>query len=320
MLLLSALLGGCRWLPWFGRTIEMPLAPWPGYEYFYLAQRKGLAEQRGLRMHTRDFPDPQAIVHAYLRGELKVAQLTTVEVVDICHRVPSRCPVVVLVLDESRGADMVAARSGIDSIEQLRGQRVAVTPSTLGPYVLSRALERSALSLADVEVVQMPLGQMASALRRREVMAAAFFPPFSEDALRLGLARRLFDSRSIPGEIFDVLAVDPEIALRHRKELMLLLRTWQAAHDLAEREPDAADAVMAARERLSVTRFREVEQGLLYPDLVEQLRLLAPNGVLERNLAAVQRVQVELGLVRPGAPLPRVDDQPLQAALRPPGP
>ena len=37
------LLPACGWLPWFGRTIEMPLAPWPGYEYFYLAQKKGLA-------------------------------------------------------------------------------------------------------------------------------------------------------------------------------------------------------------------------------------------------------------------------------------
>ena len=295
----------------------MPLAPWPGYEYFYLAQRKGLAESFGLRMQTKDFEDPQAIVHAYLRGELQVAQLTTVEVVDICDRLPRRCPVVVLVLDESQGADMVAARPGIDALEQLKGARVAVTPSTLGPYVLSRALESAGLTLADVSVLTMPLGAMAGALRRRDVDAAAFFPPFSDISLRLGLARRLFDSRRIPGEIFDVLAVDPRIATRNRKELALLLRTWQAAHDLAEREPEMADGLMAAREQLSVQRFREAERGLLYPDLVAQVRLLQPGGVLERNLAAVQRVQQKLGLVKPGAPLPRVDDQPLLEALRP---
>lgn len=312
----AVLLPACGWLPWFGRTIEMPLAPWPGYEYFYLAQKKGLAERFGLRMETKDFPDPQAIVHAYLRGDLQVAQLTTVEVVDICDRLPRRCPVVVLVLDESRGADMVAARPGIVEVSQLRGARVAVTPSTLGPYVLSRALERAGLRLADVRVQTMALSAMAAALWRREVEAAAFFPPFSDYSLRLGLARRLFDSSQIPGEIFDVLVVDPAIAVRRRKELTLLLRTWQAAHDLADREPEMADGLMAAREQLSVQRFREAERGLLYPDLVEQVGLLKPNGVLERNLAAVQRVQQELGLVKPGALLPRVDDQPLRQALQ----
>ena len=316
-LLPLALLPACAWLPWFGREIEVPLATWPGYEYFFLAQEKGLAERFGLRMHTRDYPDPQAIVHAYLRGELKVAQLTTVEAVDICNRLPNRCPVVVLVLDESRGGDMVAALPGIDTIEQLKGQRVAVTPSTLGPYVLSRALDQVGLTLEDVSVVPMPLAEMAGSLRRRAVQAAAFFPPFSDYALRVGLARRLFDSSRIPGEIFDVLVVDPALVMQQRKELVLLLRTWQAAHDLADQDPDGADAVMAAREKLSVSRFREAEQGLLYPDLLEQVQLLKPGGTLEQNLVAVQRVQVALGLVEPGAPLPRVDDQPLRQALRP---
>ncbi|MCP9793486.1 ABC transporter substrate-binding protein [Vulcanococcus limneticus Candia 3F8] len=314
--MLSLLAGGCALLPWLGRTIEMPLAPWPGYEYFYLAEKKRLAEAIGLKMQTRQFADPQAIVYAYLRGDLQVAQLTTVEVVDLCARLPHRCPVVVLVLDESRGADMVAARPEYQTIEQLSGARVAVTPSTHGPYVLSRALEREGLSLADVTVVPMPLGRMAGALQRREVEAAAFFPPFSDYSLRVGLARRLFDSSRIPGEIFDVLAVDPHIATHHRKELVLLLRTWQAAHDLAAREPDMADRLMADREKLSVQRFREAQSGLLYPSLREQVPLLQVGGVLERNLRAVQRVQQTLGLLKPGAPVPRVDDRPLLEALR----
>lgn len=315
------LLGGCSGgQAWLGRqaTIEVPLATWPGYEYFYLAKRKQLAAQQGLLLETRDYPDPQAIVHAYLRGELDVAQLTTVEAVDICHQQPKRCPVVVLVLDESRGGDMVAARRGVTSIEELRGRKVAVTPSTLGPYVLSRALEQEGLGLKDVTVVPLPMGEMAGSLARRQVDAAAFFPPFSEYALRVGLAQVLFDSSQIPGEIFDVLVVDPLFALRRRDALVRLLRTWQDAHDYADRHPDEADRIMAFREKLSVSRFREAERGLLYPSLREQVPLLEPGGVLTDNLAAVQRVQAELGMVKAGAPLPRVDDAPLRQALRQP--
>ena len=255
-------------------------------------------------------------MHAYLRGELDVAQLTTVEAVDICSQQPKRCPVVVLVLDESRGGDMVAARRGVAaSMEDLRGRKVAVTPSTLGPYVLSRALEEAGMGLNDVQVVPMPLGEMGGSLARRQVDAAAFFPPFIEYALRVGLAQVLFDSSRIPGEIFDVLVVDPLFALRHRHDLVRLLRTWQDAHDYADRYPDKADQTMAFREKLSVLRFRAAEKGLLYPSLREQVPLLEPGGVLAENLAAVQEVQVQMGLVKAGAPLPRVDDEPLRQAL-----
>lgn len=319
--LVASLTGGCEGglgalgLP---NKIEVPLATWPGYEYFYLAKRKRLAAEQGLRLYTRDYPDPQAIVHAYLRGELDVAQLTTVEAVDICSKQPKRCPVVVLVLDESRGGDMVAARAGLLSVEDLRGRKVAVTPSTLGPFVLSRALEEAGMDLKDVQVVPMPMGEMAGSLAWRKVDAAAFFPPFSDYALRVGLAQVLFDSSRIPGEIFDVLVVDPLFALHHRDDLARLLRTWQAAHEYADRHPDEADKLMAFREKLSVPRFRQAEQGLVYHSLQEQVPLLEPGGVLAQNLKAVQQVQVELGLMKSGAPLPRVDDAPLRQALNQP--
>lgn len=75
---------------------------------------------------------------------------------------------------------------------------------------------------------------------------------------------------------------------------------------------------MAFREKLSVPRFRLAEQGLVHYSLLEQVPLLEPGGVLAQNLKAVQQVQVELGLVKPGAPLPRVDDAPLRQALQRP--
>ena len=45
----------------------------------------------------------------------------------------------VLILNESWGGDRIAAAKSIRSMSELRGRRVAVTYSTLGPYVLSWA-------------------------------------------------------------------------------------------------------------------------------------------------------------------------------------
>jgi NitT/TauT family transport system substrate-binding protein len=296
--------------------LTMPIANWPGYEYFYLAREQGLARREGLDLRIAEFPDPQAIVHAYLRGELQMAQLTTVEAVDICSRAPDRCPMVVLVLNESRGGDQIAARADISSIGQLRGRRVGLTLSTLGPYVLSRALDSVGLSLADVEVRNMTLDAMPDALAQGSVDAVAFFPPYSEVAYRDGRTHKLFDSRAIPGEIFDVLVVRPDYFAEHRAVLARLVRSWQAAHDLARTNPAAAVPLMARREGLSSEEFRAAEQGLVYFPLEAQQSMLATDGLLQRNLQSVQRVQQQLNLVKPGSALPQVSNALVQAALR----
>ena len=294
----------------------MPVSNWPGYEYFYLAEQKHLGAAEGLKLRTLEFADPQAIVHAYLRGDLSLAQLTTVEAVDICARTPDRCPVVVLVLDESRGADQVVARPGIRSIPELRGQPVAVTQSTLGPYVLSRALDQNGLSLADVQLRTMPLDAMPAALASGSVQAAALFPPYSDRAIAQAGATRLFDSRAIPAEIFDILVVDPRALKQLKATLPKLLRIWQAAHHLRQRQPGQAIPVMAQRERISEREFAQAEQGLRYFTLSQQRSLLNPGGAVARNLRGVQRVQILLGLVKSGSPLPQVSDASVRAALR----
>jgi len=310
---LAGLSSGCQPAP---QAITMPVSSWPAYEYFYLAEQKGLADSEGLALRSVEYADPQTIVHAFLRGELPVAQLTTVEAVDICWRAPERCPLVVLVLDESRGGDQLLARPGLNSIPQLRGRRVAVTQSTLGPYVLSRALERSGLSLDDVQLTTMPLTAMPAALASGAIDAAAMFPPYSEQARAQAGAKPLFDSREIPAEIFDILVVDPQAYRQLGPALPKLLRVWQAAHTLRQRQPEAAIPLMARREGLTPEAFQQAEQGLVYFNLLQQRAMLAPGGVLSRNLRAVQQVQVQLGLVKPGSPLPSVSDAPLKAALQ----
>lgn len=306
-----AAISGCQGA---AQRLTVPISSWPGYEYFRLARDQGLDTREQLALKLIDYPDPQDIVHAYLRGELAVAQLTTVEAVDLCARVPKRCPVVVLILDESLGADQVVARPEIRDIAALRNRPVAVTPSTLGPYVLSRALETKGLGLDDVQIRPMPLAAMADSLQRGEVVGAALFPPFSDAALRGGLARPLFSSRQIPGEILDVLVVEPTLLAAKPDQVARLLRVWERAHRYAERNPKDAVTRMAQWERVSAEAFRQALRGLGFRTLAQQRPLFQAGGPLERNLQAVQRVQIGLGLLD-RAPLPRVDGRPLERAL-----
>lgn len=308
-----AAVAGCAAKP---EDVNVPISSWPGYEYFYLAERRGLAERYGFKLTTSQFADPQEIVHSYLRGELNVAQLTTVELVDICEKIPERCPVVVLILDESRGGDIIAARHDVDTLQDLAGKRIGTTFSSLGPYFVSRALQRSGLSLDQVEVRNMPLAEMPAALKQGSVDAVAFYPPFSDYAARDGHSRVLFDSRQTPGEIFDILVIDPSYLHSNSVVLTKLVKAWQDAHQLAQAHPKQSIGLMADRQKVSAKEFQQAENGLVYYGLAEQKVMLAPGGVMERNLKSVQKVQQELKLVRIGAQLPSVTNRLVEAALR----
>ena len=307
------MLAGCN--PFLPR-LSVPVSTWPGYEFFPLARARDLDQREGLKLNLPEFANPQDIVHAYLRGDAQIAQLTTVEAVDLCKRVPKRCPVVVLVLNESLGGDRILGQRSLNAIADLRGRPVAITPTTLGPYVLSRALERHGLSLADVQLRPMPLETMPRALASGEVAAAAMYPPFSDEAQRLAPLRLLFTTKEIPGEIFDVLVVDPNLLSRERPALVKLLRTWQAAQDELRRNPAASIAVMAKREGVSAFDFRTSLEGLVFLNLDRQQVLFRPGGVLENNLRNLREVQAQLGLMPATGPLPPVDGSLIHAALK----
>jgi NitT/TauT family transport system substrate-binding protein len=311
--------GAAAWIESRRRpVVVVPVSAWPGYEYLSLAAHRGLDRGQGIRLEPRRYRDSQLIVQDLAWGRLQVAQLTTVELVDLCARLPRRCPVVVLVVNASHGADQLLLAADVPNLAALKGQGVAVSPSTLGPFLVKRALERVGLRLSDVSLRNVALGAMPAGFANGTIKAAAMYPPFSAWAQRTGKARVAFDSAAIPGQILDVLVVDRRFLAANPAVVARLLRAWQAAHGLARRAPRTAEAWLAAQQGLSLAEFVAVQRGLLYQPLQEQVALLAPGGAIEQNLRAVQRVQASVGLVPVNQALPQVADGPLRQALQRP--
>ena len=297
-------------------ALAVPVSSWPGYEYISLAAHQGFDRAQGIRLDVRRYRDSQLIVQDLAWGRLQVAQLTTVELVDLCARLPQRCPVVVLVVNASHGADQLLLAADVPNLAALKGQVVAVSPSTLGPFLVQQALERVGLRLSDVTLRNVALEAMPAGFTSGSIKAAAMYPPFSAWALRTGKARVAFDSRAIPGQILDVLVVDRSFLATNPAVVAGLLRAWQAAHAYARREPRTADAWLAAQQGLSLAEFGSVQRGLVYQPLQDQVTLLAPGGAMEQNLRAVQRVQARVGLVPENQALPQVSNGPLRQALQ----
>ena len=134
--------------------------------------------------------------------------------------------------------------------------------------------------------------------------------------MRTGIGRALFDSRRLPVQIMSLLVVDPALLIHNRAAVIKLLRTWQASKAFAARHPQQAQLLMGQSSGLSASGFRDAERSLAYTPLDEQGEMLDAGGTIERNLAQVQAVSLELGAANPSAPLPRVHRAALDLALQ----
>jgi NitT/TauT family transport system substrate-binding protein len=181
---------------------------------------------------------------------------------------------VVLVIDVSHGADALVARPELETLAALRGRRVGVESGELGRYVLTRALDHAGLAASAIEIVPIDHADQEEAFRAGRVDAVVTYDPIRTRLLADG-ARALFDSRSIPGEIVDVLVVRQSLVESRRTELRGLVRGWfAAARDFAA-DPSGSAAIMARREGLGVEELLTALEGVHLPDAAETEALLA---------------------------------------------
>lgn len=274
---------------------------WPGYEYLNFAVSKGFVPNSVIVPLT----DQSEVVRAYLREEIDVIQLTTVDILDICSRQPERCPVVVLVLNESLGGDQVMSLT-FNHLRDLSDKKIGVATSGFGPFVLEKALQSVDLSIDDVSIVPMLVSEMPQELSIGNVDAVVIYPPNSEKARSFG-AKTIFDSSKIPGQILDVLAVSPSVYASRKKDVTEIISGWFKAYNYQINNASEALASIALSQGLTPNELKDVLNGLAFHITGEDQRdLLRVGGPVVENFRAVQKLMVQLNLVTPQVSSPKV--------------
>jgi len=225
-------------------------------------------------------------------------QLTTVDILDICSRQPERCPVIVLILNESLGGDQVMSLS-LNHLSDLADKRIGVAANSFGPFVLQKAMESVDLTIDNVSIIPMLVSEMPGELSQGSVDAVVVYPPNSEKARSYG-AKTIFDSSEIPGQILDVLAVSPSVYASRKQDVSEIISGWFAAQQYVKDNPSEAVAQMASKQNLTPKELTDVLKGLAFHVTEkEQRELLSAGGPVAENLQDVQQVMTKLNLVRP---------------------
>jgi NitT/TauT family transport system substrate-binding protein len=265
--LLLAVLAGCMRGP--EPAIRIGTNVWIGSEPLYLARELGRFDPAAVQLV--EYPSASEVLRAYRNEAIDGMVISLDELFGLAA--DGFQPRIVLVVDVSNGADVVVGRRGMRTMHDLKGKSVAVESSALGAFVLSRALAINGMQADDVNVVHVESNEQPGVFEKGQVDGAVTFDPYRAQFLRAGAAT-LFDSRQIPGEIVDLLAVRKSVVEQRPKAVQALLAGWFGAIDYMASAPEDAARRMGIRQQTSGAQFLEAQRGLKVPSRDENLRML----------------------------------------------
>jgi NitT/TauT family transport system substrate-binding protein len=287
VLLFLVFLIGCTNEP---LPIRLATNSWPGYEPFYFGRYKGVIPEK--KIHLVEAGSASQVIRFYRNGLIDAAALTLDEVLVL--RSYGHDPVIVLVIDISRGADVLYAKSFLRSLADLKGRRIGYEKTALGAYFLSRILDEAGLSKQDIISVSVEAMDHVDAFNNNRVDAvvtsANRIPQF------YGTGHILFDSSRIDGEIIDVLAVDRRLLHTRPADVKELVRMWFQSLRMIEENRAEADRFMAHRLKISIDDLHLSQRGIYFPGIEENRHLLGSEGTLQNTVDRMMPVLLENGL------------------------
>jgi NitT/TauT family transport system substrate-binding protein len=230
--------------------LRVGLVDWPGYELFYLAQSLGFYDKTAIEFVN--YTDITEQLRAYRQQQVNCLCITFSEVIQLTETLNEQR--LVMVIDQSAGADAIVSKPGIKGLADLKGKRVGSDLSSLSAYMLVSALKKPGLTLKDIELVNVGLADQAEAYRADRFDAVVTFDPVRTQLLKSG-AKVLFDSSQIPNEVVDVMLVSQATINQDLPTLKVLTQGFFKALDYLQQQPQEAINRMATREKITPDEF-----------------------------------------------------------------
>jgi len=265
--LFAALLTGCAREP--DQALRIGTNVWIGSEPLYLARELGHLNASTVQLV--EYPSASEVLRAFRNQAIDGMVISLDELFGLAA--DGLKPRVILVVDVSHGADVVVGRKDMKSLADMKGKSIAVESGALGAFVLARALAINNMQPSDVNVVHLESNEQPGAFEKGKVDGAVTFDPYRTQLLKAG-ATTLFDSKQIPGEIVDLVAVRDSVLEKNPKSVEALLKGWFNALEYMKQDPKDAAKRMGIRQQISGEQFLAAQGGLHIPTREENLSMI----------------------------------------------
>ncbi len=240
-------------------TITLGFSAWPGWFPWQVAEEQGLFKKNGVTVKLKYFDSYTDSLNALATGAIDGnSQTLNDTLASVSGGAKQK---IVLVNDNSTGNDKIIARSGITSIADLKGKKVAVEQGTVDHYLLLLALKEAGIAEKDIQLVPLLTDAAAAAFVAGKVDAVGAFPPFTSKALERPGSRAIATSAEFPGAIPDHLVVTSDLVKDRPKDVQALVNTWFDTLQYMRDNEDAAATIMAKKAGVSVDEYKSYDAG-----------------------------------------------------------
>ena len=240
---------------------------WPSAEILFLASRDGHLPSADFRLI--EFVDDGEAMRALRNGTIEAAHLSLDEVLGVSQS--GADPVVLFITDSSEGGDAVMARPGVTTIADLRGKRIAAQVGSVGAFLLYRSLAGAGMTVADVQMVNLPPYRQIDPFLRGEIDAAVTHEPL-RTAMEEAGATEVLNSRIAPGEPMRVFVVRRDYLVAHQERARQVCAAWRQG--LTASNAPAARAWIAARMGVTPPAFEAMSARIGWVPWDDNRRIL----------------------------------------------
>jgi len=259
-----------------------------------IAEKQGYYQDEGLDVDIKALGDGPVIQQALAAHELDVAYVGTPPVYQWYAR--GLKSVILAKVNYGQAAVLAGSDTSLQQLGDLKGHKLAGVKKGSGMDVLLRGYvlkEHAGLDPEkDLDIIDLPPGNMNAALDRGIVDAAFSWEPFVSQALLRGSARLLLDvNQALPEYPWYVVIGLPETLRQRPDDVVKLLRAHRRAIDFLNQHPEQANQIIADAFKLDAVQRPDGSQASGAQIVAEARKRLGWSAELKaQDLAFIQRL------------------------------
>ncbi|MEO0686510.1 MAG: ABC transporter substrate-binding protein [Cyanobacteria bacterium J06649_11] len=291
-------------------AIVIGYSNWAGWWPWAIAEQEGIFAKNNVNVELKWFDGYLESMNAFAAGELDGNCQTLNDTISFAGD-SINGQVAVLVNDNSAGNDKIIVTKDINTIEDLKGKKVAVEEGVVDDFLLTQALESKGMKRDDVQIVPLETGAAAAAFAAGQTDAVGAFPPFWLTALKREGSKELISSAEFPGSIPDLLVVSQKLIDEKPDQVQGLINSWFDTLDFMEQNPAKADEIMAARASVTVEELELFKEGTKIFTIEENLEAFSPGDSMKHMPFAAPKMakfMVDVGFIPEAPDLSKIFD------------
>jgi NitT/TauT family transport system substrate-binding protein len=210
--------------------LNLAVAPQIAWMPWYLANQENIFEEHSTKhgIQVQFIPDNnyQDTIDKFITQEVQAIAISNIDAIAQLVRRDIEADVI-LITNTSNGNEAILLSPNADtSLHSLRGKTFALVKNSSRHYLFDRYLIRNQIAFDEINIVDTVENNIHEAFSKKEIYGVVTSNPNLHKLSHGKSAKVLFDSRQIPGEIFDMLIIRRETLLNYPQFAQVLLATW----------------------------------------------------------------------------------------------